>query len=482
MTTFQDPPPQSRRSARQNERSEHDQSAQQTGQTGTFYPAQPVAPGAPPAPSSHATAGHTAQPGGRRASRAAQQGLYEVQPEPLAYMTQGQPTGDYSTGSAPTAAPNAAGYQVRDFSPEHQTGRRAATPLVEPPQATPQQATPPSDLEYRTQQVPPGAGYTTQPTSAPGGTRSRREMRESAQQPSVPPFGHAEFATGVQQPFTAGQPLNPTQQPYATQQHSAPAQSQSPPPAVPAPAAPPAGAGRRAAPTPPPPPTNLTTAMAEFEALARANAAPPHPGARAATPPSAPTAVQAPPVPVPVTGAPVAGAPAAPTPATPAAGYVAPAGHWSRQADLDDETQPWGSTITREVGVGHASTTTSTLILPDIPRPSNFSTALNSTGEVLLTGSIDLPRSLSSMGADSRQYDNADVDHMFDQHEREYSGTDSSPVRAARAVSTHTSSRGVIHTTAPHGNRMLTVLFVTALGLAVAVSGFFIYAISNNIF
>jgi hypothetical protein len=213
--------------------------------------------------------------------------------------------------------------------------------------------------------------------------------------------------------------------------------------------------------------------MAEFEALARANAAPPHPGARAAAPPSAPVSA-----PVPVPSPARAEAPAA----TPAAGYVAPAGHWSRQADLDDETQPWASTITREVGVGHASTTTSTLILPDIPRPSNFSTALNSTGEVLLTGSIDLPRSLSSMGADSRQYDNSDVDQMFDHNDREYSGTDSSPVRAARAVSTHTSSRGVIHTTAPHGNRMLTVLFVTALGLAVAVSGFFIYAISNNIF
>jgi hypothetical protein len=523
MTTFQDPTPQSRRSARQSERTEHDAAAQSQAQTGAYYPAQPTPPGAPPA-SSHAPASHTApphtaaphaatQPAGRRASRAAAQGLYEVQPEPLGYMTQGQPTGDYSA-AAQTHAPTAdgAGYRIRDFSPESQSGRRAAPPLVEPQQPYDQQsAQAPSDLDYRTQQVQPGAqptgGYAAGPASGPapgGGARSRREMRESAQQQT-----YEVFATGQQPSFPHSVPLNPvlqnpTQQPYAGQQHPTqqpypthqpqqhstqqsypypqhftgqqpgPAPSQYPTGAQPTPPATQASSGRRAAPTPPPPPTNLTTAMAEFEALARANATPPQPGARAATAPA--------PVVTPAPAPGLVGAPHGARPATQTGGWSAPAGHWSRQADLDDETQPWESTITREVGGGHASTTTSTLILPDIPRPNNFPTALNSTGEVLLTGSIDLPRSLSAMGADSRSYDNADVDNMFDSNDREYSATDSSPVRAARAVSTHTSSRGVIHATAPHGNRMLTVLFVTALVLAVAVTGFVIYAITNNVF
>jgi hypothetical protein len=517
MTTFQDPAPQSRRSARQSERTEQDAAAQSQAQTGAYYPAQPTPPGAPPA-SSHAPASHTApphtaaphtatQPAGRRASRTAAQGLYDVQPEPLGYMTQGQPTGDYSAAAQTHAPPaDGAGYRVRDFSPESQSGRRAAPPLVEPQHPYGQQsAQAPSDLDYRTQQVQPGAQptgeYAAGPASTPAagvGARSRREMRESTQQQT-----HDVFATGQQPSFPPSGPIspvqqrpvpqNPTQQPYVqqhptqqpyVQQHPTqqpyvqqhPTQQPGSPPTQhptgvqPTAPAPQASSGRRAAPTPPPPPTNLTTAMAEFEALARANAAPPQPGARAATPG----------MPAPAPG--FVGAPQGATATTQTGGWVAPAGHWSRQADLDDETQPWESTITREVGGGHASTTTSTLILPDIPRPNNFPTALNSTGEVLLTGSIDLPRSLSAMGADARSYDNSDVDSMFDSQDREYSATDSSPVRAARAVSTHTSSRGVIHATAPHGNRMLTVLFVTALVLAVAVTGFVVYAITNNVF
>jgi hypothetical protein len=162
--------------------------------------------------------------------------------------------------------------------------------------------------------------------------------------------------------------------------------------------------------------------------------------------------------------------------------WVAPVGHWSRQADLDDETQPWENTITREVGGGNVATTTSALVLPEIPRPTDFPTALDSTGEVLLTGSIDLPQSLSTGGGDPRRYDDPNVDLMFDTQDAEFTGTDSSPVRAIRAVSTHTSSRGVIHANKPHGNRMLVIVFIGTAVLAVSVVGLFIASVVLDVF
>jgi hypothetical protein len=189
--------------------------------------------------------------------------------------------------------------------------------------------------------------------------------------------------------------------------------------------------------------------MAEFEALTRAQQSPPAPPAPASRVRDEPVFIEPE---LEHTG-----------------GYVAPAGHWSRQADLDDETQPWENTITREVGGSNVATTTSALVLPEIPRPNDFPTALNSTGEILLTGSINLPASLGTVGGDSRRYDDPNVDYMFDTQDGEFSGTDSSPVRAIRAVSTHTSGRGVIHANKPHGNRMLTVLLITASAMAAGV-------------
>ncbi len=101
---------------------------------------------------------------------------------------------------------------------------------------------------------------------------------------------------------------------------------------------------------------------------------------------------------------------------------------------------------------------------------------------MLLTGSIDLPRSLGSQGGDSRHYDDPMVDHMFDTQDAEFTGTDSSPVRAIRAVSTHTSARGVIHANKPHGNRLIVVVFVATAILAVGVVGMLVASLAFNLF
>ena len=594
MTTFQDPPPQSRRSARQSERSEEPDAP--TGFADQTPPSEqtPIAPSLAPVfstePVFNAASTEPAelaaaptgdeQPltrSGRRAREAAQQGLYEVQPtsgEPLDYMTQGRdeplsyqapepqlpPVPRPEAQAPPTPPPLIAPpedepaaplFRVRDFSPEGRvTGRRAAAPpLIEPGSAP---AAPPSDLDYRTEAGPtsinipaaeaapvPAPPIPSQPvappapvndlTPAPPATLTRRELRakfaedsavsleaetetpsatESESEPEVTPVlvEDASLITGTQPPLAVNPSLITGTQPPLAENPSLITGSQPPPPVAdaalrtgtqpppPAPAptqavppsppvAPPTVPtvvlpSAPAAPAVPPPaqdtPQSVLDAFEEFEELSRTGQlAPPSASARVTATPVAPAPNFLDPLPEPELDPDLEDS----------GGWVPPIGHWSRQADLDDETQPWENTVTREVGGGNVATTTSALVLPEMPRANTFPPALNATGEILLTGSIELPRSVSSVGGDSRHFDDSDVDLMFDDRERDLSGTDSSPVSAIRAVSTHTSARGVISSAnKPHGNRMLTVLLITAAVMAVGVAGLLIAGLAGRIF
>ena len=464
MTTFQDPPPQSRRSARQNERGED---AASFGQ----YPTQP-----PAQPGQYPQQQQSAPPTtGRRARPSEAPGQYQASPEPLNYSTQGrQPTApapQYDASQTPGYAPSPAEpapFRVRDFSPEGSGRRAAAPPLVEPTAYAGNPAGA-SDLDYRTQGLP-GAYVQPGPSAEPAEhqTLSRRELRQrQTEEEAAALQAGGQYVTQPQgQPMA--QPAAPAQypvQPPAQQtQPVAPAQYPGQPAPAPFPGQPPQYPGQQSAPPPPSArpqgqPTALSNARAEFEALSR-------------TGQGVPQQPQAPVFPQPGLAPEV----------EQTGGRVVPAGHWSRQADLDDETQPWENTITREVGGGNVATTTSALVLPQIPRADPFATALNSTGEVLLTGSIDLPRSLGSKGGDSRHYDDPMVDHMFDTQDAEFTGTDSSPVRAIRAVSTQTANRGVIHANKPHGNRLIVLVFVATAILAVGVVGMLVASLAFDLF
>jgi hypothetical protein len=164
------------------------------------------------------------------------------------------------------------------------------------------------------------------------------------------------------------------------------------------------------------------------------------------------------------------------------ASYASTAGHWSRQAALDDETQPFENTLSRDVGGGNVSTATNALVLPTTSQLNDIASAINSTGEILVTGSITLPSALGSTGGDSRRYDDPDVDALFDAYDNELVATDSAPVSAIRAVSTHTSTHGVITANKPTGNRLLTVMMISAGVMGVAVFGLLIAGFVLNIF
>jgi hypothetical protein len=481
MTTYQDPPLQSRRASRQGERQE----------------AQPSSSFAPPqVPRTAAGAG-----------------------EPLSYVTQNRPPlpgydsapprGRRASEPVPATAPEQAPapqFRPRDFSPEARTA---------PPAWAPEYDRGTGVLDHHTQArsavVPPAGSLAASLAAEPGEqTLSRRELRA---------LRDAHGITAA--PTTEVTPIVPAPSADAPQQPAA----YVPPVAPPPPAAPP----QFSAPPAPAPSTQLDSAMAEFDALAGRSATPEAPSRRAGRraapvsdvapedgvdalfPPQAPLAPQAPqafaPVPpvappsapvapqqdtavpppvaqppaqapaaqAPIAQAPIAQAPEAPAPVAPVSPTTGerPVGHWTNQADLDDAEQVAETTISRTVG--SAAITTSALVLPSIPGQDM------STGEVMLTDSISLPSALASTGAHT-PLDESDIDHLLDPGDHQLVNTDSVPIRAIRAVSSHTSTRGVIGSPPPKkSGRALTALIVSASAMVVVVVTLLVVSLTTGV-
>jgi hypothetical protein len=158
--------------------------------------------------------------------------------------------------------------------------------------------------------------------------------------------------------------------------------------------------------------------------------------------------------------------------------FTPPTGHWSTAAELDDQNQPITS---RNVAQSTAATTTNALILPVIPQPDTRA-PLTSTGEILVTGSIDLPRGMGATGAHPDRIDSSDLDRLLDGEENEFNTSEVQPVRASRAISTHTSTRGVIAPPKKRGNTLPVILMVTAGVLAVSVTALLVAAYVLKVF
>lgn len=158
--------------------------------------------------------------------------------------------------------------------------------------------------------------------------------------------------------------------------------------------------------------------------------------------------------------------------------FTPPTGHWSTAAELDDQNQPITS---RNVAQSTAATTTNALILPVIPQPDTRA-PLTSTGEILVTGSIDLPRGMGATGAHPDRIDSSDLDRLLDGEENEFNTSEVQPVRASRAISTHTSTRGVIAPPKKRGNTLPLILMITAGVLAVSVTALLVAAYVLKVF
>jgi hypothetical protein len=113
--------------------------------------------------------------------------------------------------------------------------------------------------------------------------------------------------------------------------------------------------------------------------------------------------------------------------------------------------------------------TTSALVLPNVPGSSDVGTALDETGEVIITGSIDLPASFGTLGAPASGLEATDLDALLERSESETQGSDVAPVAASRAISTNTSSTSLIAPPKRARANAPVVLAVTAGVLAVGV-------------
>jgi hypothetical protein len=124
------------------------------------------------------------------------------------------------------------------------------------------------------------------------------------------------------------------------------------------------------------------------------------------------------------------------------------------------------------LGSGMTSTgqiTTSSLIIPVAPAQAEAGVTSNSTGEILITGTIDLPRGLGSAGQDPNHFDGAGIDRLIEGDELPASVTAASPVAASRAVSSHGSTRDVVPATTNQSNKLLMTLAIAAAVLAAGV-------------
>lgn len=123
----------------------------------------------------------------------------------------------------------------------------------------------------------------------------------------------------------------------------------------------------------------------------------------------------------------------------------------------------------RNTAATNSISTTSALVLPNVPGSSDVGTALDETGEVIITGSIDLPASFGTLGAPASGLEATDLDALLERSETETQGSDVAPVAASRAISTNTSSTSLIAPPKRARANAPVVLAVTAGVLAVGV-------------
>lgn len=136
--------------------------------------------------------------------------------------------------------------------------------------------------------------------------------------------------------------------------------------------------------------------------------------------------------------------------------------------------------------IAHSSTgsvaTPNALILSQVPDGGSIVAPVNATGEVLITGSLNLPEGLGSTGhaagtADGKEVDAVLVDGELPAH------SSPTPIAASAAISTVKSPGEIIKPPAPEkGGRLMLTLAITAGALALALVGVLILAFATGVF
>jgi hypothetical protein len=149
-------------------------------------------------------------------------------------------------------------------------------------------------------------------------------------------------------------------------------------------------------------------------------------------------------------------------PAEPQAAPQAPALAWADEEDVQDG---FTGLLSRSVQGSHGSA--GALILPNDPQP-DLTQALDANGDIFITGSMNLSRSLSTTGASSDLYDSQEIDRLYEAAQDE-PAAGVQPVRASKAVSGAPHDRRFAGAPKRRGNVLPTVLAIVAGAMAVGV-------------
>lgn len=123
----------------------------------------------------------------------------------------------------------------------------------------------------------------------------------------------------------------------------------------------------------------------------------------------------------------------------------------------------------------------SALIFTHSPREGSLDGPVAATGEVIITGSYELPRGIGSQGHAHGTTDGKDVDAVLIDGELPPASSPT-PIAASAAVSTLKPAGEVIRPPAPEkGNKLMLTLAITAGGLAIVLATALIIAFTTNV-
>ena len=126
----------------------------------------------------------------------------------------------------------------------------------------------------------------------------------------------------------------------------------------------------------------------------------------------------------------------------------------------------------------------SALILPNLIDTGELSGPIGDTGELFITGSIELPKSLGETGSHAPLHDSHDADPLSELGLDEIPTSDdvNSPVAAKRAVSAVSAGDAVISQETKEKSKLPLALILTGGGLVVAVAALLIWGASAGMF
>lgn len=154
--------------------------------------------------------------------------------------------------------------------------------------------------------------------------------------------------------------------------------------------------------------------------------------------------------------------------------------------DANDAHAPFRPSFDELLNVGDSTgsqhSAPNALIFTPSPGEGSLSGPVASTGEILITGSYELPQGMGSHGHPLGTTDGKDIDAVLIDGELP-AASSPTPIAASSAVSTIKPAGEVIRPPAPEkGNRLMLILAIVAGGLALGLGVVLVFAFTTNVF